>query len=505
MPEWKEAAGDAGAKEGAVAIPKMHQIPQVAGIPARWQLGSSFVPKGRYVDPEFLQLELERLFPRTWLNACRVDEVERIGDYVNFEIGGQSIVVVRTDLGLRAYFNSCRHRGTRLVHGQGRIGELRCPFHAWRWNLDGTLKYQADVGNFEARPAEELCLPECRVGTWGGWVFVNMDPGAQPLEEFLSPLPSRLEGFKLEDMRIAWYKSVILPANWKTALDAFIESWHVPGTHPQLMRPDKRASPPTIAESEQYGTTFNELFEYHSRHADTYRYGPDGDTRKVRAAYGIDPKAIYTNVEYSLRELRALYLRTDLEAAAELLETDGADGPDGNVIYQELRRKHARAAGIDYPDVSPEQLKAAMYDWHVFPNTVFLIDMGCCLTYRARPNGLDPNSCIFDVQGLELPPAGGLETASPEFFDDWRDGDMGEILTQDFSNMSEVTAGLHSAGYDGHRLNTAQEMTIWNYHRAIDRFLFTVGGADGADGIASSVGLGGAGAARGVESSGGTS
>ena len=113
-----------------------------------------------------------------------------------------------------------------------------------------------------------------------------------------------------------------------------------------------------------------------------------------------------------------------------------------------------------------------MYDWHVFPNTVFLIDMGCCLAYRARPNGLDPDSCIFDVQGLELPPSAGLPTAPRRFFADWREGEMGEILSQDFSNMSEVTTGLHSRHYDGHHLNTAQEMTIWNYHRAIDRYLF---------------------------------
>jgi phenylpropionate dioxygenase-like ring-hydroxylating dioxygenase large terminal subunit len=66
-----------------------------------------------------------------------------VGDYVDFEIGDQSIVVVRTEHGLRAYFNACRHRGTRLVSGQGRIGEFRCPFHAWRWHLDGSLKYQA--------------------------------------------------------------------------------------------------------------------------------------------------------------------------------------------------------------------------------------------------------------------------------------------------------------------------------------------------------------------------
>ena len=458
------------------------------GVPQRWQLGSSFVPKGRYIDRAFLDLELDVLFPRVWLNACRAEEVSRVGDFVDFEVGGQSIVVVRTvdaaapatpgttevhDTGLRAYFNACRHRGTRLVSGRGRIGEFRCPFHAWRWHLDGSLKYQADADNFEPRPATELCLAECRVGTWGGWVFIAMDPQAEPLASYLEPLPARLAGFKLEDMRIAWYKSVVLPANWKTAIDAFVESWHVPGTHPQLLRPDKHDAPATVAESVSYGSTFNELFRLHSRHADTYRYGPDGDARKVRAAYGVDAEAIHTNVAYNLRELRALYLRSDLDAAAELRTTPGADGPEGNAIYQQLRAQHARAVGIDYPEVSTEQLKGAMYDWHVFPNTVFLIDMACCLAYRSRPNGTDPDSCIFDVQGLELPPSAGLPSARPQFFADWRDGDVGAVLAQDFANMSEVTAGLHSRAYDGHRLNTAQEMTILNYHRAIDRYLFT--------------------------------
>ena len=256
-------------------------------VPERWRLGPAYVPKGRYLDREFLDLEVERLFPATWLNACRVDEVEQVGQFVDFEIGGESIIIVRTDEGLRAFFNACRHRGTRLVRGQGRVGEFRCPFHSWRWNLDGSLRYQADAANFDLRPPEDLCLPECRLETWGGWVFVNIDGQAEPLEEYLAPIPERLDGFKLEDMRIAWYKTVVLPANWKTALDAFIESWHVPGTHPQLLRPDKRATPATIAESDAYGATFNELFRLHSRHADVFRYGPEGDSTKLRAAYGI--------------------------------------------------------------------------------------------------------------------------------------------------------------------------------------------------------------------------
>jgi glycine betaine catabolism A len=441
-------------------------------VPPQWRLSEAFVPRGRYIDPEFLALELERLFPRTWLNACRVDEVERVGQYVDFEIGGESIVVVRTEEGLRAYFNACRHRGTRLVHGQGRIGEFRCPFHSWRWNLNGSLKYLADEEHFDPRPADELCLPELKVDTWGGWVFVNMDPDSEPLLDYLDPLPTRMAGFKLEDMRIAWYKSVIVNANWKTALDAFVESWHVPGTHPQLLRPDKQTTPPTIAECDKYGATFNELFRYHSRHADVFRYGSEGSSTRLRPEYGVNPDAVYDNVVYNLRELRSLYLPTDLGAAAELRTIPEAHGPQGNAIYQELRKKHARAAGIDYPELTEDQLKQGMYDWHVFPNTVFLVDYGTCLAYRTRPYGQNPDMCIFDVQGLWLPPAEGIETAEPEHHDDWRAASLGAILEQDFSNMSEVQVGLHSRGFDGYHLNVAQEMTIWNYHRAMDGFLF---------------------------------
>ena len=444
-----------------------------AVVPDRWRLGPAFVPKGRYTDAEFLDLELQRLFPATWLNACRVDEVEQVGQFVDFEIGGESIVVVRSEQGLRAYFNACRHRGTRLVRGQGRVGELRCPFHSWRWNLDGSLRYQADAANFDPRPAEDLCLPECRLGTWGGWVFVNIDGQAEPLEEYLAPIPgtagrlqARGHAHRLVQVGRSCRPTGRRPSTPSSRAGTFrapIPSSSGPTSAPP--RPPWPSATPTAAPSTSCSGCTRAT-------PTSFRYGPEGDSVKLRAAYRSDPEAVRRNVEYSLRELRALYLHTDLAAAEELVGTEGADGPDGNAIYQRLRRQHAEAAGIDYPVVTDAQLKAAMYDWHLFPNTVFLIDMACCLAYRARPNGRDPDSCIFDVQGLEVPSRDGIDTAAPQFFDDWRDGDVGAILTQDFSNMSEVTAGLHSRAYDGHHLNVAQEMTIWNYHRAIDGYLF---------------------------------
>ena len=207
-------------------------------VPERWRLGPGFVPKGRYVDRDFLDLEFERLFPCTWLNACRVEEVPDVGSFVELIVGGESIVVVRTGtVQIKAYFNSCRHRGTRLVRGRGRVGEFRCPFHAWRWTVDGTFRDRPDDEYCDPRPVSELCLAQCRVDTWGGFVFVNMDPDAEDLVDFLDPLPARLEGFALDRMRYLWHQRFVLPANWKTAIDAFIEAYHVPGTHPQFLRP----------------------------------------------------------------------------------------------------------------------------------------------------------------------------------------------------------------------------------------------------------------------------
>ena len=194
------------------------------------------------------------------------------------------------------------------------------------------------------------------MGTWGGWVFVNMDPLAEPLLEYLDPIPSRLEGFKLEDMRIAWYKSVVLPANWKTAIDAFIESWHVPGTHPQLLRvtsaPHRRPSPSprtTASTSTSSSATTRAMRISHGS-------APTG-TPTLRPGSAADPGITFATVEYSLRELRALNLATDLLAAAELRAA--ADGDDGTAraAVRRLRAKHARAAGIDYPDVTAEQLR----------------------------------------------------------------------------------------------------------------------------------------------------
>src|SRR5690349_15905474 len=196
-----------------------------------------FVPKERYVSREFLELEMERLWPRVWQIACREEEVAAPGDFVEYTIGDQSVLVVRTDDGrISAHHNACLHRGTRLAQGCGTFpdGEIRCRYHAWRYGFDGNLLHVVDEHEFDSLPPD-LCLAPVKVDTWGGFVFVNFDRDAEPLLDFLHPIPKLLDAYHLEDMRFRAYQSTILPANWKVAVDAFNEAYHVQGTHPQIL------------------------------------------------------------------------------------------------------------------------------------------------------------------------------------------------------------------------------------------------------------------------------
>jgi phenylpropionate dioxygenase-like ring-hydroxylating dioxygenase large terminal subunit len=443
--------------------------PTVA-VPAPWRLGPAFVPKGRYLDRDFLQLELNRLFPKVWLNACHMQEVETVGSFVEFTIGDESIIIVRTDdETLKAYFNSCRHRGTRLVAGRGRLGGFRCPFHAWQWNLDGTNRWIPDRENFLPCSDEDVALRECRIDTWGGWVFVNMDPDAEGLADFLDPVRACVDPLQPDRMRISWHKTTVLPCNWKTALDAFNEGYHVPATHPQYTRPqvDRADTPSSIEEIESDPAwTPSETFGRHGHFRTQPRSGAAFNPRPVT------PHAMYNFVEYHLRELRALFTQYHRLAAAELCTMVDLEVAEIPGTLRNLRKKYAEADGLEWPLLDDDALRRGEGDWHIFPNMVFLIYEGVMLAYRARPNGDDPDSCIFDIWALQLFPPGQEPAVEHPFFADWREGDMGEVLSQDFSNVGRVSAGMHSQAFVGHRLNLAQEMSIYNAHAAADTYLF---------------------------------
>ncbi len=190
--------------------------------------GDADIAYDRYTSREFMAREFSGMWARTWQWAAREEHIPGAGDYITYDIGPWSILIVRGDDGeIRAYRNVCLHRGTQLKPSDstGHYPELRCPFHGWRWTLEGELMHLPCRWDFPHVKDAEFRLPQVRMETWGGFVFINLDPEARPLAEQLGPLAEHLTGrWDLADRRIALHIQKELPTNWKAAQDAFLEA-----------------------------------------------------------------------------------------------------------------------------------------------------------------------------------------------------------------------------------------------------------------------------------------
>ena len=145
------------------------------------------IPRARYTSPEFAELEFDRMWSRVWQVACREDEITEVGAFSEYLIGDQSILVVKADPDtVRAFHNTCLHRGTRLADGTGCFadGGIRCRYHAWRYDLDGRLVEVVDRDEFDPLPPH-AGLKAVQVDRWGGFVWICLDPDAPPLLEYL--------------------------------------------------------------------------------------------------------------------------------------------------------------------------------------------------------------------------------------------------------------------------------------------------------------------------------
>ena len=180
--------------------------------------------------------------------ACRLEEIPKPGDFVEYEILDESIIVVRLDAdNVRAYHNACRHRGVKLVEGNGNRRTFVCPFHGWCWGIDGRNTFVLRPDEFDEHnlDPDDLRLVSVRCELWGGCAWINLDDDAPPLRDCFEPFASIYDAWKVESLRVEWWQSCRLPVNWKLATAAFMEGYHVPQTHPQLLpssQPEHRPS-----------------------------------------------------------------------------------------------------------------------------------------------------------------------------------------------------------------------------------------------------------------------
>jgi phenylpropionate dioxygenase-like ring-hydroxylating dioxygenase large terminal subunit len=406
------------------------------------QLVDGVIDARRYTSAEFMKLEWERLWTRVWLLGARELDMPEAGDFVVTEIGPESILIVRqSDGGLRAFYNVCQHRGNRLrpcgVGTSGTTRSITCPYHHWEYELDGSYRRIPDLDTFP-QGAPPRGLKELRCDTWGGFVWYTLNESPEPLRDFLGVIPKHLDPYNFNrmvqtrDLTVEWH------CNWKTSVDAFNESYHVQGIHPQLL---------------WYLHDLDIQIDCYERHS---RYLiPFGTlSPRVRKPPGI-PEPI----------------KTIMKGAG--MDPADYDGPITNIRHDVQKHKRALGAtqGRDYSRLNDDQLTDD-YHYFIFPNLSLNVHADDFWIFRQRPHPSDPDRMFYDIMTYELVPAG---TEWPERVPHrrWRHGDksIGTVLDQDAANLPGVQAGMHSAGFNGLWLGR-QELRIRHFHKVIDDYVY---------------------------------
>ncbi len=426
------------------------KVPDALVEEAYSYLGSENIPYERYTSAKFFQLEMEKLWPKVWQWVCREENIPEAGDYITYDIGPYSFLVTRLEGGqIKAYYNTCLHRGTQLreSNSQGSAREFKCPFHGWTWSLEGELKNIPCRWDFPHVRDEDFKLPEVKVARWGGFVFINMDPEARPLEEFLGVLPEHFrDGWDLSQRYTVLHLQKELPTNWKAATEAFLEAYHVVETHAQGLATAGDAN----AQYDVFGdhvTRFIHTIGFPSPHYTT----PQTQTEileKMRAA----PAGTKVPEGRTARSV----------AAAHLRQTLGGDW------------------GVDLSSYSDSEMLDSI-EYHLFPNMCLFPGVSLPMIYRFRPIGNDPGRTLFDLVFLRPLAPGMKRPDAPEpvpvgVNDSYAtapgmDPGLGAVYDQDTNNLALQYRGFQASKKAGQTLGNYQEVRIRKFHQTIDGYL----------------------------------
>jgi len=207
------------------------------------------MPKSVYTSEEFLAQEIENVFAQDWFCAGRASSLKNSGDYITLELANQPIMVIRGKQGeLRAQSNVCLHRMSTLLEGTGNTRAIVCPYHAWSYNLDGTMRGAPAMMQNEAFCKDSLRLPQVRCEEWLGWIMVSLNPDAKPVADNLSEVEDLVGQYGMEDYTETFHETHIWDTNWKVLAENFMESYHLPvchaGTIGGLSKLDEMDCPP---------------------------------------------------------------------------------------------------------------------------------------------------------------------------------------------------------------------------------------------------------------------
>lgn len=415
----------------------------------------------RYTTAEFQQREREAIWSRVWQVVGRADELPEPGDWKEHRLFDQSYVIARgADGVLRGFVNSCRHRGNKLCEGRGQARKFTCPYHLWSYGLDGRLLSVARpdlVGPLDK--AEHGLLP-VPVDTFAGFVFLNPDPNAQPLADFLGPeVTSLLAPYRLDEMvPVGLNVRESLDCNWKVVIDAFSEGYHIVGVHPELLRVIVLE-----AGKNRFGFFGDHGVACAPFEVNVAGFGPEEQVAGIRELPGTFPSV--AEVLPRFEQLVAVHRGADGTLAFP-------DGVTARTLLQTATRDTLTAKGLDVSALTDDQMSDNQ-GWFLFPNFFMTIRAGeaTVIMSTPHPDG-DPNRCVWQVTSyIWLPPelraqyrAPLVEVEQPGSFPYFL------ALQQDYEQMPRQQKGLRNQALT-HMSLAREEVCIARFHAVVDRYL----------------------------------
>jgi len=422
------------------------------------------ISTARYFSREIADRERELIWMRVWQVAGRVDEIPEPGDWLEYRLFDQSYVIVRGKDGeIRGFVNACRHRGNKVFAERtgscATAGRIVCPYHRWSYDLDGRLWRVSRPDLVGPIEKDQHGLLAVSVECFAGFVFLNPDPDAAPLSDFLGPVAELLEPYRLEEMVPVLNVRESVDCNWKVVVDAFSEGYHVDSIHPELLRVLSIES-----EKERFGFFGDHFvvavpFEV----ANVESFGPEQQVEGIRELPGTFPGV--ADVLPGFDQLVNTY--RDTEGRLRLPE-----GVTPRTLLQQATRETWTRKGLDVTALTDAQM-SDNHAWLLFPNFFATIRAGeatVILTYP-DPEG-DPNRCVWHVIGYMWLPPEQREGARAELIDVEQPGSYQYFLAlqQDYDQMPRQQAGLRNVRL--HHLSLAKhEIRIAHFHRSVDRFL----------------------------------
>ena len=250
------------------------------------------MPPAVYTSPDVLAAEQQHVFRKEWICVGRASAIGDPGAYLTSEVAGQPIMVLRDRAGaVRAFSNVCLHRMSVLLEGRGRVSAIVCPYHAWSYGLDGSLRAAPHMERSTGFCKDDYRLPELRSEIWQGWIYVTLNPDVAPVAERLAQLSELIGRYHMENYVETFRQEHVWDTNWKILAENFMESYHLPTLHRATVGPaskiEEMECPPGFDTFNYHWITKDASLPIGNAHPDNTSL--EGDWRRTTALLAIYP------------------------------------------------------------------------------------------------------------------------------------------------------------------------------------------------------------------------